>query len=46
MIHVDIQRVHHVSTLGLAETMNQVIYLWELQSGPSCVDFSGQSMLG
>ena len=41
MIPVDIQGVHHFSTLGLAE-----IFLWELQSGPSLVASSTHSMPG
>ena len=45
VIPVDIQRVHHFSTAGLVEMMNRVIYLQELQSGPSCVA-SMHSMLG
>ena len=45
MIPVDIQRVHHFSTAGLAEMMNYV-NLWELQSFPSCVVSSAHSMLG
>ena len=30
VIAADILSVHHFSTVGLAEMMNQVIYLWEL----------------
>ena len=44
MIPVVIQRVHHFSTVGLAEMMNHV-YLWELQSSPSHVASSTHSML-
>ena len=46
VIPVDIQRVHHFSTAGLAEMMNQVIYLWESQSGLSHVASSIPSILG
>ena len=46
MIAVDIQRVHHFSIVGLAEMMNQVIYLSELQSGLSHVASSMHSILG
>ena len=46
VITFDTQIVHHFCTVGLAGMMNQVIYLWELQSDPSYVDYSAQSMLG
>ena len=46
MVPVDIQRVHDFSTVGLAEMMNQVVYLWELQSGPFHVASCRHSMLG
>ena len=45
MVPVDMQRVHHFSTARLGGMMNHV-YLWELQSGPSIVASSVQSMLG
>ena len=45
VIPADVQRVPHFSTVGLAEMMNQVIYLQELQSGPSHVASSMHSML-
>ena len=44
MIPVDIQRVHF-STVGLAEMLNQVVYLWELQFGLSHVASSMHSRL-
>ena len=40
-----LKRVHHFSTAWLGEMMSHV-YLWELQSGPSCVASSTHSMLG
>ena len=46
MIPVDNQRVHHFSTAGLAEMMNQVIYPRRLQSGLSYVASSMHSMMG
>ena len=46
MIPVGNQSIHHFSTVGLAEMMNQVIYLWELQSGLLHVTSSTHSVLG
>ena len=46
VIPVETQRVHHFSIVGLTEMMNQAIYLWELQSTPSSVASSTNSMLG
>ena len=45
VIPVDTQRAQHSSSVGLAGMMNEV-YLWELQSGPSCVASLKHSMLG
>ena len=39
VIPVDFERVHHFSTVGLAEMMNQDIYLWGLQFGLSQCGF-------
>ena len=46
MIHVHIQSIQHFSTVGLAEMMNQVVYLWELQAGPFHMVSSTHSILG
>ena len=46
VIPVDIQRDHHFCTVGLAKRMNQVLYLWKLQSGLSCVASFMPLMLG
>ena len=40
-----LKRIHHFFTAGLGDMMNHV-YLWELQSGPSCAVSSTHSMLG
>ena len=46
MIPFDIQSVHYFSTEGVAEIMNQVVYLWELQSDLSHVASSMHLMVG
>ena len=46
MLTLDRERVHHFSTAGLAGMMNQVVYVWKLQFGPSHVASSTHPMLG
>ena len=43
VIPVDTQRVHPFSIVGLAQMMNHIVSLWELQSG--VMEGSGCTML-